>query len=574
MLKFVNQYFILDRPDLAMFQRGQEQTIEQLVVGFDDWLSDRIDAGRAPRRLVDLVNAATYGVRADRPRAPGVAGRRGPLRCRSGPDGPGPRHHRLRQQPDRRPGGRVRRPAGRGQRAALDHRRSVSMADTMQAVVCHGPRDYRLEEVPRATAGPGEALVKVEAVGICASDLKCYHGAAKFWGDENRPAWAETEVIPGHEFVGGVVELDEAAADALGRRGRRPGDVGADRALLAVPLLPRGQYWMCAPHDIYGFKRRTPGAMAEYMVFPADALVHKISDELPAAHAAFIEPLSCALHAVERGGIGFEDVVVVAGCGPIGLGMVAGAAAKSPAQVDRPRPGRPQAGAGRAGAGPRSPSTSATDDVVGAVRDLTDGYGADVYLEGTGHPSAVGQGLQLLRKLGTFVEYSVFGSDVTVDWSIISDDKELDVLGAHLGPHCWPAAVRMLESGRLPMDEIVTHQLPLAEFQQGLDLVADGVGLDQGVAAAAVGLTQPTPSGLVRFARSQASYGFARKPGKQALSPRKFMSEVPEFRVYPGNCGPDRGRDTRGWAPWSTGVIGSARSWWWCSPSPRCCRHR
>ncbi len=60
-LKFVNQYFILERPDLAMFQRGQEQTVEQLVVAFDRWLSDRTDAGRAPRRLLDLVKAATFG---------------------------------------------------------------------------------------------------------------------------------------------------------------------------------------------------------------------------------------------------------------------------------------------------------------------------------------------------------------------------------------------------------------------------------------------------------------------------------------------------------------------------------
>jgi threonine dehydrogenase-like Zn-dependent dehydrogenase len=108
------------------------------------------------------------------------------------------------------------------------------------------------------------------------------------------------------------------------------------------------------------------------------------------------------------------------------------------------------------------------------VRSLTDGYGADVYLEGTGHPSAVLQGLQLLRKLGTFVEYSVFKDPVSVDWSIISDDKELDVLGAHLGPHCWPAAIRMIESGKLPMDKICTHQLPLENFQDGLDLVAAG----------------------------------------------------------------------------------------------------
>jgi threonine dehydrogenase-like Zn-dependent dehydrogenase len=86
----------------------------------------------------------------------------------------------------------------------------------------------------------------------------------------------------------------------------------------------------------------------------------------------------------------------------------------------------------------------------------------------------VGQGLNLLRKLGTYVEYSVFGSDVTVDWSIISDDKELDIRGAHLGPHCWPPAIRMIESGKLPMDRICTHQLPLAQFQEGLDLVAAG----------------------------------------------------------------------------------------------------
>ena len=343
----------------------------------------------------------------------------------------------------------------------------------MQAVVMHGPRDYRLTELPVPKAGPGEALVQVEAVGICASDLKCYGGAAKFWGDENRPAWVETEVVPGHEFVGRVVELDEAAAHRWG--------VAVGDRVTSEQIVPcwecrycrRGQYWMCGPHDIYGFKRRTPGAMAEYMVFPADALVHRISDALPAAHAAFVEPLSCALHAVERGGIQFEDVVVVAGCGPIGLGLIAGAAAKNPAHVIAlDLADHKLALAERCGA--TLTLNIGRDDVAAAVRDLTGGYGADVYFEASGHPSAVAQGLNLLRKLGTFVEYSVFGSDVTVDWSIISDDKELDVLGAHLGPHCWPAAARMLESGRLPLDDIVTHQLPLADFQSGLDLVADG----------------------------------------------------------------------------------------------------
>ena len=75
--------------------------------------------------------------------------------------------------------------------------------ETMSAVVCHGPENYQLETVSVPVPGPSEAMIKVDAVGICGSDLKCYHGAAKFWGDESRPAWAETEVIPGHGIAVG-----------------------------------------------------------------------------------------------------------------------------------------------------------------------------------------------------------------------------------------------------------------------------------------------------------------------------------------------------------------------------------
>ncbi|SDS45018.1 zinc-binding dehydrogenase [Microlunatus soli] len=349
----------------------------------------------------------------------------------------------------------------------------VDIPERMKAVICHGPENYTLEEIDVPKPGPGELLVRVEAVGICASDLKCYHGAAKFWGDANRPAWAETEVVPGHEFVGIVVQGDEQALQA---RGVEIGD-----RVTAEQIVPcwecrycvRGQYWMCGPHDMHGFKRANPGAMAEYMVYSTAALVHKISKDLPPAHAAFVEPLSCSLHAVERANITFDDTVVVAGAGPIGLGMIAGAKAKNPLRVIAldVAPNKLEL-AKQCGAD--LTFNIAETDAVQAVKDLTDGYGADVYIEGTGHPSAVPQGLNLLRKLGTYVEYSVFGSDVTVDWSIISDDKELNVLGAHLGPHTWPAAIKMLESGVLPLDKICTHQLPLDKFQEGLDLVSDG----------------------------------------------------------------------------------------------------
>nr|WP_115787723.1 alcohol dehydrogenase catalytic domain-containing protein [Arthrobacter silvisoli] len=344
----------------------------------------------------------------------------------------------------------------------------------MAAVVCHGPENYTLEDVPVPSPGPGEMLIRVEAVGVCASDVKCYHGAPKFWGDENRPAWAQRGIIPGHEFVGTVVAADQ---NATVQRRMSIGD-----RIVCEQIVPceecrycrRGQYWMCAPHEMFGF-RGFNGAMAHYVLVPARARAHRVSASIPPQHAAFAEPLSCALHAVERANIQFDDVVVVAGCGPIGLGMIAGARAKNPIKVIAlDMSDEKLALARRCGAD--LIINVGRDDAVKIVKDLTDGYGADVYLEGTGHPAAVAQGLNLLRKLGTYVEYSVFGSEVSVDWSIIGDDKELDILGAHLGPHCWPAAIKMLESGELPMDGICSHQFPLAEFQTAIDLVGNPSG--------------------------------------------------------------------------------------------------
>jgi threonine dehydrogenase-like Zn-dependent dehydrogenase len=343
--------------------------------------------------------------------------------------------------------------------------------ETMRAVVMHGPEDYRLDVVPVPKPGPGELLLKVDAVGVCTSDLKCFHGAAKFWGDENRPSWVQTGRIAGHEFVGTVVAGDEAALEK--RKVTFGGRVACEQI---VPCWKcryclRGAYWMCAPHDMFGF-RGFDGAMAEYVLVPDRAITHHVSRDLAPQIAAFAEPLSCSFHAVERAGIQFEDVVVIAGAGPIGLGVIAGARQKNPLLVIAlDMDDTKLALAKKVGAD--ITINIANEDAVAKVKELTEGYGADVYIEATGHPSAVSQGLNLLRKMGTFVEYSVFKDNVSVDWSIISDDKELNVLGAHLGPYCWPPAIKLLESGVLPMDEICTHQFPLERFQEALDLVGN-----------------------------------------------------------------------------------------------------
>ena len=230
---------------------------------------------------------------------------------------------------------------------------------------------------------------------------------------------------------------------------------------------------MCDVHDIYGFRQATFGAMAEYMRFPAKALNYKVPESIPSHHAAFIEPLACSIHAVQRGKIELQDVVVIAGAGPLGLGMIATARMKNPAllislDLNDQRLEIAKACGADLGINP------STVDAVDEVLALTEGYGCDVYIEATGHPNAVLQGLQMIRKLGTFVEFSVMREPVTVDWTIIGVPKELNIHGSHLGPHCYPIAIRMIEQGLIPLDDIVTHRLPLAAFQKGIDLVADG----------------------------------------------------------------------------------------------------
>lgn len=343
----------------------------------------------------------------------------------------------------------------------------------MRAVVCHGPWDYRIESVAEPSSGEGGAVLRVEAVGICASDVKCFQGAPMFWGDATRPGYCQPPVVPGHEFVGRIAEIGAAAAERW--------SVGVGDRVVAEQIVAcgqcrycrSGQHWLCRRHDIFGFHQATQGAMAEYLLLPPESRVHRVAEHLPAAHAAFAEPLSCSLHAVERGQVGLGDVVVVAGVGPIGLGMVAGARLASPRHLIAVDADPSRLELARACGADLAVQLGA-EEPADLVEELTDGYGCDVYFDATGHPAGVAQGLTLLRKGGRFVEYSVMLEPAVIDWTIIGDSKELDVLGAHLGANCWPTAIRLIERNALPMERIVSHQLALEEFAEGIELVAEG----------------------------------------------------------------------------------------------------
>ena len=342
----------------------------------------------------------------------------------------------------------------------------------MNAVVCHAPKDYRLERLPIPRAGKEDIVVKVRACGICASDVKCYDGAPRIWGDEKQPQYVKPPVIPGHEFIGDIVEIGSEAKAKYGL------EIG-DRAI-AEQILPcwncrfcnTGHYWMCQVHNIFGFQGGIDdGGWADFMKYPKGSVVHKVPHELDCHVATMIEPLACAIHAVDRADPRLDDIMVIAGMGPIGLCMLQVAKLRNPKMlIALDAKGERLDVAKELGADVTM--NVAEEDPLPEVAKLTDNYGCDVYLEATGNPDAVTKGLQMIRKLGRFVEFSVLREPVIADWSVIGDVKELDVLGSHLGPYSYPIAIEYLRKGVVRVDRIVTHTFALEEFNKGLEYSA------------------------------------------------------------------------------------------------------
>lgn len=337
---------------------------------------------------------------------------------------------------------------------------------TMKALVAYGKGDYRYEEnYPVPECGDDDIIIKTEACGICAGDLKCLDGAARFWGDEKNSSWVRPPFIPGHEFLGIIVKTGKNVSSwKVGER------VCAEQIVPCgeCRFCKSGRYWMCQPHATFGFQRENNGGMAEYVRYPKTAIIHRIPDSMPVEKALLVEPYACSKHAVDRAAITNEDVVVISGAGTLGLGMVTYARMKNPRKLivlDLKKERLEKAKEFGADC-VWNPSEL---DVVDEIMKLTDGYGCDIYIEATGHPDSVSQGLEMIRKLGRFVEFSVFSKAVSIDWSVIGDGKELDVLGSHLSPYCFPFVIENINSGNLKTDGIVESFFELKDWKKAFE---------------------------------------------------------------------------------------------------------
>ncbi len=340
------------------------------------------------------------------------------------------------------------------------------MEKTMKALRMYAPYDFRYEDVDMPSLSDDrEILIRVDTAGICAGDVKTLHGGIRIWGTSETLPYIQAPCIGGHEFFGEVVEVGAGVKDfKIGDR------------LISEQIVPcgecvyckAGQYWMCQQSDVYGFKDHTQGGFAEYMKLHKRGINHKIPKEMTAEQAVLIEPYACSMHAVERGNIKHNDVVVISGLGAIGLGMVTVARAMSPKLLIGLDLRQNRLDKGKA-FGADVVLNPASTDVVEQIMEMTGGYGCDVYIEASGSAKSVQQGLASIRNLGRFVQFGVFADLIPADWNIIGDTKEIDILGAHLGPYCYDAVIEGMRNGTLKTDNVVSHTFEMMDWKKAFE---------------------------------------------------------------------------------------------------------
>ncbi|CAF1188964.1 unnamed protein product [Adineta ricciae] len=346
----------------------------------------------------------------------------------------------------------------------------------MKAVIAHGPKEYKFvddKEIPKLK--DGEVLVKVLATGICGSDLKMYEGSPFYWGVGGR---ARSGVIPGHEFVGEIVEVDPQIAHD---QSLTIGDVIVAEQLLTC----RDQCWYCKnslEHKcekliIYG--QGVDGSMAEYMIYQKGSFLHKVPQNISPIYAVLAEPLAVSVRAMDRASLKDTDLVVISGCGTIGLGVVAAIHIYFP-QVSMVVLDYHQFKLDQARLISNKCSTFNLSDntvasIVEHVRQMSgERKGADVFFECSGSPHSIKVGFDFLRACGTFLHVGIC-KEILIEapWNAISAGKELTVVGTNLGRHGWSRAFEILQ--KCDLSAMITHRLPLNEYDKGLGLLNAGI---------------------------------------------------------------------------------------------------
>lgn len=319
------------------------------------------------------------------------------------------------------------------------------------------PTPGEVEIVERETPSPLEwhALVRVEACGVCGTDLHIFEGEFP----------AQFPLIPGHEFAG-VIEQVGQGVSAF-----RPGDrVVIDPNLNCGTCRPcqRGLTHLC--RNLVSFGVTLDGGFSTHCSLPARQL-YKMPSQMSFEVGAMTEPVACCVHGIERAQVRPGEVAVLLGAGLIGLVMLQlallrGAAAVIVSEPDAEKRNLAMALRASATVDPKG------EDLMAVVRKATGGLGADVVIDCVGGAETAQQAVGLAGEGGRVLLFGVAPPDAEVTirpYDVYA--REIVITGSFINPFTHGAALALLASGRVKVSEIISHRMTLEQMPEALEML-------------------------------------------------------------------------------------------------------
>lgn len=334
----------------------------------------------------------------------------------------------------------------------------------MKAWVLHGEKDIRLEERPRPTPGPGEVLVGVRAAGICGSDLH-YHAHGRCGN------FIPTQpFILGHEFAGDIVAVGEGVdAKLVGTRVA----VDPSRACGRCRLCRAGRYNLCPEMVYFGSASVVPpsdGCFAEFVTAPARN-AWQLPDGFDYSLGALLEPMSVAMHAVQRSGGVAGKTVLVTGGGTIGqmVLLCANACGASRVVVSDLRAFAREFAEKQGAAGSLDP----TDPTCAKNAKSFAADGFEVVFEATGVGAALTQGMQLSAKGATVVQVGTLSDGTAIPANLFLT-RELNYLASWRFANVFERVIDLIANGKIDPKPLITKVFPFDHLTQAIAEASGG----------------------------------------------------------------------------------------------------
>lgn len=337
----------------------------------------------------------------------------------------------------------------------------------MKALVFHGVKDIRIEDVKIPEISDNELLVRVSYAGICGTDVRIYNGTKII---------AAPRII-GHEFAGKIAKV-----------GRNVKDYKEGERVTVYPMIHCGECYVCQDgRTNICVNRKTigyeiDGGFAEYVRVPAEAIekgnVVRIPDEVTDIEAAASEPLTAAYNGIKRCQIKEGDTIVIIGGGPIGLFHVQLARIEGAGKVILSEPQESKRKLAEE-LGADLCVNPLDEDITGILMDVTNGEGADSLLLDVGRPEVIESSLGLVKKGGRYVLFAgcPVGSKITIDPNVIHY-REIDFTGASSStPDNQRTVLDLIANGKVNMDLVITDIFALNDWKEGFENKTNYQGL-------------------------------------------------------------------------------------------------